>query len=86
VDDNVLVVYILLEFDKPLEVALMGYWFLSWHGRRRRKIKKLVCVCMWKVVISREQTWEVKCNCRKGESGFVYHECIAKNEASEVMS
>ena len=43
VDDNVLVVYILLEFDKPLEVALMGYWFLSWHGRRR-KIKKLMCV------------------------------------------
>lgn len=47
--------------------------------------KKLMYVCVWKVVISRERTWELRCSC-KGESGFAYHECIAKNEASEVMS
>jgi len=64
-DDYVLVVYILLEFDKPLEVALMGYWFLSRKKKKKKKMKKKkmkkpMYVCMWKVMISREKTWEVE--------------------------
>lgn len=37
-NDDVLVVYVLLEFEKPLEVALRGgLGCLIWHGRKSKK-------------------------------------------------
>lgn len=69
--DDVFVVYVLLEFEKPLEVASKGV-YLSW--RRKKKMEK-----MKKQEVQDHREIE-----RRGPQS--YHECIARNEASEVMS
>lgn len=40
-DDDVFVVYVLLEFEKPLEVASRGSFCLSWRRKKKERKERL---------------------------------------------
>lgn len=75
VDDDVFVVYVLLEFEKPLEVASSGSFCLRWRRKKKRE----------KNNPENEDRTEEEGRV-KGTEEKAYHECIARKDASEVMS